>query len=172
MTLTFIERRKWAIDNVHHAGKVVCREAVEGPVDSATAILVGDFVRLDTDDIKVLSTMSDAGTKAQNQEAAHDVFVGVALEASPAGTANNIMIATEGEYLGIDAASATYEQGAFVGPQGTGSAGAVGVADQAVEAVATANLAVGRVIRRGTTVTELDIDFTGVITTGGQQAMV
>ena len=53
------------------------------PVDSATVIEIGDLVYLDTDDAKPASAPGRSGhAKAANQQLFHDVFAGVAMQAS------------------------------------------------------------------------------------------
>lgn len=117
-------------------------------VDDTTVIDKGNMVRLVTDDVRVLSGLSDSGTKAQNQAAARDVFMGIAMRAhANGGGAVNIPVATAGVFE-FNTASATYEIGDLVGPAGTGAAGAVGVSDDTVEAVANGSLAIGRVSKR------------------------
>lgn len=115
-------------------------------VDSSTVIAKGDLVYLDTDDVKPLTSLSDSGTKAQNQAAARDVFTGVALKASPNGATLPIPVALAGVFE-FDCASGTFEIGDKIGPQGTGTASAVGVSATAVESV-TADKAIGRVFKR------------------------
>ena len=141
------------------------------PVDSATVITGGSLCRLDTDDVKPLSTLGDSGTEAQNQEAAHDVFLGVALRSSAAGETAPVPVATSGIWE-FDSVSATYEIGALVGPNGTGAGEAVGVSDTQVVSVATANLAVGRVAKRGATLTRVQVNVESVVLTGGTQVLV
>lgn len=122
------------------------------PGTVASAIYVGDFVVLTSNKAIPASSLGDAGTKAQNQEAAHDVFLGVAQDAKLAGDTRDILIATAGEFCyPCTALGSASDIGAFVGMAGTGSAGAVGVADQSVEIVATANLAIGKLSRPAAT---------------------
>ena len=49
-------------------------------VDSAQVIEIGDLVYLATDDVRAASAQADQGTEAQNQEAFHDAFAGVAMQ--------------------------------------------------------------------------------------------
>jgi hypothetical protein len=153
--------------NAHHVSGDMNEILV--PVDSATVIVAGEMVRLDTDDAKRLSTMSDAGTEAQNQAAAHDVFLGIARDSSQAGQTRPIRVATSGVF-DMDAVSATYEIGALVGPNGTGSGEAVGVSDTQVVAVSTqANQAIGRVAKRAVTATRIRVEiFSSVLRAGPQ----
>ena len=52
------------------------------PVDSATVIEIGDLVYLDTDDAKPAGSQPDQGTEPANQQLFHDMFAGVAMQAS------------------------------------------------------------------------------------------
>lgn len=139
-------------------------------VDSATVIEIGDLVYLDTDDVKPFSAQADLGTEAQNQEGVHDKFAGVALQRSRAGDTDPIRVATSGVFE-FDCASANFEVGGLVGSAGTGSGAAVGVANQTVKTVATENLAVGRVARRGTALTSVLVAIESTVMRGGPQAM-
>lgn len=123
------------------------RKPVMCAVLSATVIAKGDLVYLNSGTVKPLTSLGDSGTKAQNQAAAHDVFMGVALRASANGETANIPVATAAVFE-FDCASATFEVGDLVGPIGTGSGAGVGVSASSVEAVASGSLAIGRVYRR------------------------
>jgi hypothetical protein len=92
------------------------------------------------------------------------------MTASPAGSTVPVTVATAGVFEFI-ATSATYALGALVGPAGTGLADAVGLANQTVEAVATANLAVGRVWKASGTATTALVEIVGVVNHGGPLAM-
>lgn len=142
---------------------------------TANAIYAGDFVVLVSNAAIPASTLADSGTKAQNQEAAHDIFLGVALDAKVAGDARSITVASAGEFRYPCAAlGSASDVGAFVGLAGTGSAGAVGVADQEVEIVATANLAIGKLSRpaaSGATVLYFELSAPVTSPSGGPQAI-
>ncbi len=134
-------------------------------VDSATVIEIGDLCYLDTDDAKPASSLADAGTKADNQGALHDAFLGVAMQRSRSGDTDNIRIATTGVFE-FDATSDSYEIGVLVGGQGTGAAGAVGIADQAVEDAATVGGAIGRVVKSAPAAsTKVLVSIAGTVTT-------
>lgn len=139
-------------------------------VDSATVIEIGDLVYLDTDDAKPAASQADLGTEAQNQEGFHDKFLGVALSRSRAGDTDPIRIATTGVFE-FATASATYQPGALVGPAGTGAGDAVGVANQTVKSVATANLAVGRVSELATSATKVKVAIVSTVMYGGPMTM-
>lgn len=139
-------------------------------VDATTVIEIGDFLGLVTDDARPASSFADLGTEAANQEAFHDVFLGVALQAhrstDPAG---DIVIATAGVFEFI-AASATYQPGAFVGVDEDGAGTAL--LDQTVAAVATANLAVGRVVKLATSATRVLVEIVSTVIRGGPQSLI
>jgi hypothetical protein len=80
------------------------------PVDSATVIEIGDMVWLDTDDAKPAASQSDQGTESANQQLLHDVFAGVAMQASRAGDTQPIRVATTGVFE-FDCLSTTLEVG-------------------------------------------------------------
>jgi hypothetical protein len=141
------------------------------PVDSATVIEIGDLVWLDTDDAKPASAQADLGTEAQNQEAFHDKFAGVAMQRSRAGDTTPIRVATTGVFE-FDTPNVTYEVGALLGPKGTGASEAVGLSNQTIESVATENLAVGRCAKRlNPAGTKVFVDIVSTVLRGGPQAM-
>ena len=136
-------------------------------VDSGTVIEVGDLVYLDTDDAKPASTAALWDTDlATTQEAFHDAFIGVSLSRSRDGDTDDITVATRGTFE-FAAASAAYVMGDLVGPdKDSGDA----LLDQTVEAVATANLAVGRIRETSGTTTTVKVDIEGTLQHGGPQA--
>lgn len=140
-------------------------------VNSATVIELGDLLYLVTDDARPFSDQADLGTLAQNQEGVHDMFLGVALSRSRAGDTLDVNIATRGVFE-FDTASATYQPGDLVGSAGTGSGGLVGMANQTVAAVATANLAVGRVSKLATSATKVQVSILSTVMHGGPQTMM
>lgn len=143
---------------------------VEAAVDSAVVIEIGDLVALVSGKAVPADDFADSGTLAENQEAFHDLFLGVAQQRSRAGDTDPIRVATSGTFE-FDIASATLGLGALVGPAGTGEANAVGVANQTVISVATPNLAVGRVQDAIASATKVKVNVESVIMTGGPRAM-
>lgn len=143
---------------------------VEIPVASATVIEIGDLVYQASGAALPASALADAGTLAQNQEAFHDLFLGVAEAQSRAGDTAPIRVATSGVFE-FDIVSASLALGALVGPDGTGTDGLVGVANQTVESVATPNLAIGRVVQATTSATKVKVAIDSVVVTGGPRAM-
>jgi hypothetical protein len=139
------------------------------PVDSATVIEIGDLVYLDTDDAKPASSIADTATLAGNQEALHDVFVGVAMQASASGETAPIRVATSGVFE-LACASATFEVGALIGA--TEDDGGTALEDQKAIAVAGANLAIGRCAKRVNPAgTSVYVDIVSTVLKGGPQVM-
>ncbi len=143
---------------------------VQAAVDSATVIEIGDLVYQASGKALPASAQADLGTEAQNQEGFHDAFLGVAEQRSRAGDTADIRVATAGVFE-FDCASANFALGDLVGPAGTGAGSAVGVANQTVKAVATPNLAIGRVVRAGTSLTKVLVAIDATLITGGPRAM-
>ncbi len=138
------------------------------PVDGSTVIEIGDLVFLDTDDAKPASSLADQGSPALNQEALHDSFVGVAMQASATGDDKAIRVATSGIFE-IDCASATFEVGDLVGA--AENAGGTALEDQRAIAVATVNLAIGRCAKRVDPASaSVYVDLVSTVLKGGPQA--
>jgi hypothetical protein len=138
------------------------------PVDAATVIEIGDLIYLETDDARPASAQADQSTEAANQELFHDKFAGVAMQRSGAGDSNPIRIATSGVFE-FDCASATFEVGTLVGSDEASNG--TQLQDQVVVAVATPNLAVGRVVRRVNPAgTRVLVDIVSTVVYGGPQA--
>lgn len=145
------------------------KEYVSAPVDSGTVIAVGDLIYYDTDDAKPASSLADAGTEAANQEAFHDAFLGIALDASADGETADIRVATKGRFT-FTCPSATFEVGALIGA--SENAGGDALEAQQVEGVATANLAIGRCSSRvNPAATTVTVDVVSTVMYGGPQAM-
>lgn len=137
-------------------------------VDSATVIEIGDLVYLDTDDAKPASSLSDGGTVALNQEALHDSFAGVAMQASASGETTPIRVATSGVFE-FDCAAATFEVGALIG--GAENSAGDALENQQVIAAPAVNRAIGRCARRATTsTTRVLVDIVSTVMKGGPQA--
>lgn len=140
---------------------------VFNPVDSAQIIEIGDLVFLNTDDVRAASQFTWGSSLAITQESFHDAFLGVAEQRSRSGDTDDIRVSTEGEFE-FECDAATFEIGDLVGPADSGSSS---LEDQKVVAVATENLAIGRVARRyasNTTVVRVRIKSTVML--GGPQA--
>ena len=139
---------------------------VVAAVDSASVIEIGDAVYLDTDDAKPASAMAAGGSLAATQEAFHDIFLGVAAQRSRALDTDAIRVDAEGTFE-YPCDSATFEVGDLVG---LAESAAFAVEDQKVVAVATANLAIGRVAKReATAVTKVFVRIISTVMLGGPQ---
>ncbi len=142
-------------------------------VDAATVVEIGDLVHLNTDDALPASSIDDIGGAgpadlATAQEILHDAYLGVAMQRSRDGDTTPIRIATRGVFE-IDTASATFEVGDLVGADD--NSGGTALENQTVIAVATENLAVGRVARSVAVAdTRVFVEIVGTITHGGPQA--
>ena len=137
------------------------------PIDSATVINIGDLVVLSSGKAIPAASVTWDTNLATTQEAMHDGFIGVAMEQSRAGDTADISVATGGE-VEFDCASASFALGALVGcAKQSGNA----IENQKVVSVATANLAIGRVVRVYTSVTKVVVRIQSVVLMGGPQAM-
>lgn len=138
------------------------------PVDAATVIEIGDLVYQETDDARPASAQADQATEAANQELFHDKFAGVAMQRSPSGDTTPIRIATTGVFE-FDCLSAALEVGTLVGADEASNG--TQLEDQLVAAVATPNLAVGRVVKRlNPAGTRVLVDVVSTLVYGGPQA--
>jgi hypothetical protein len=139
-------------------------------VATASVIAVGDLIWRDTaasDTPKAAADKAWDTSLAVTQEAFHDVFLGVALQRSRSGDITPIRYATSGIFE-FDCASASFKEGDLVGPaKQTGNA----IESQKVVAVATPNLAIGRVAVSGTSLTKVKVAIDAVLATGGPRAM-
>lgn len=140
------------------------------PVDAATVIEIGDLVYLDSDDAKPASTATDQGTEVSNQQAFHDNFAGVAMQASPNGSTQPIRVATTGVFE-FDCLSATLEVGDLLGPDE--NADGTALLNQTVAEVTSANAAVGRCAKRVNPAgTRVLVDVVSSVLKGGTQTVL
>jgi hypothetical protein len=140
------------------------------PVDATTVIEIGDLIYLEVDDARPASAQADAGTEAANQEAFHDKFAGVAMQASRNGDTQPIRVATSGVFE-FDCLSGTYEVGKLIGADE--NAGGTALEKQIVTPVATANLAIGRCAKRvNPAATRVLVDVVSTVQRGGPQDMM
>ncbi len=140
------------------------------PVDSATVIEIGDMLYLDTDDAKPAASQADQGTKTANQQLFHDVFAGVAMQASRNGDTQPIRVATTGVFE-FDCVSTTLEVGDIIGPDenvaGTALLNGTGIK------VTNANAAIGRCAKRlNPAGTHCLVDIVSSMLKGGAQAVL
>lgn len=140
------------------------------PVDSATVIEIGDMVFLDTDDAKPASSQVDQGSETGNQQLFHDLFAGVAMQASRSGDTQPIRVATSGVFE-FDVLSTTLEVGDLLSSDE--NAGGTALLNQTVAKVTNANAAVGRCAKRlNPAGTRVLVDIVSSIVHGGTQAIL
>lgn len=140
------------------------------PVDAATVIEIGDLVYYDVDDAKPASSMPDQGTENGNQQLFHDLFAGVAMQASAAGDADPIRVATSGVFE-FDCVSTTLEIGDLLG--GDENVAGTALLNQTVSKVTNANAGVGRCARRVNPAgTRVLVDIVSSVMRGGTQAVL
>lgn len=142
-------------------------KAVKLPATVTEPIAVGDACVLVSSKASPAAALGDSGSLAQNQEAAHDIFLGLSMDQKLDNDDRSVMIATEGVWeMDCTALGSAQDIGALVGLEGTGTALAVGVANQTAVIVATPNLAIGCLAEYapiGTT--KLKVSLAGVLTT-------
>lgn len=139
------------------------------PADSATVIEIGDLVYLETDDARPAGQQADQGSEAANQELFHDKFAGVAMQRKRAGETKSIRVATTGVFE-FDTPSGTAEVGELFGADENGGGNAL--LNQMVDQVATANLAIGRCVKRVNPAdTKVLVEIVSTVTLGGPQVM-
>jgi len=139
-------------------------------VDSATVIEIGDLLLQDTDDAKPASSQTDQGTESANQQMFHDLFVGVAMQASRAGETQPIRVATSGVFE-FDCLSTTLEVGDLMGADENGAG--IALLNQTVAKVTNANAAIGRCAKRlNPAGTRVLVDIVSSVVKGGTQAIL
>ncbi|QGJ71061.1 Hypothetical protein PBC10988_27640 [Planctomycetales bacterium 10988] len=141
---------------------------VMAAIDEATVVEIGDLLYLDTDDAKPAASLSDQGSEAANQEAFHDGFLGVAMQHSPSGRAEEIRVATSGIFE-FASPSSIFELGQLIGIDENASGD--GLLSQTVAPVANPNLAIGRCAQRhSSSSTKVLVAIESTVLTGGPQA--
>lgn len=139
-------------------------------VDSATVIEIGDLLLQDTDDAKPASAQTDQGTETANQQLFHDLFAGVAMQASRSGDTQPIRVATTGVFE-FDCLSTTLEVGDLIAPDENGAGTAL--LNQTVAKVTTANAAIGRCAKRlNPAGTRVLVDVVSSVVKGGTQTIL
>jgi hypothetical protein len=140
------------------------------PVDSATVIEIGDLVYQDTDDAKPASAQTDQGSEITNQQLFHDLFAGVAMQASRSGDTQPIRVATTGVFE-FDCLSTTLEVGDLMAADENGAGTAL--LNQTVAKVTNANAAVGRCAKRlNPAGTRILVDVVSSTLKGGTQVVL
>lgn len=138
------------------------------PSQSGTIIEIGDLLYVDNGYVKPAADQSDQGTLLANQEAFHDNFVGVAMQAASGAAAANLRVATSGvfEFLCV---AASFDVGDLIGSteDDTGEQ----LQSQEVVGVATENLAIGRCVKQAASGSErVLVDIVSTTVRGGPQA--
>lgn len=139
---------------------------VQAPAVATDAVIQpGDLV---TDTPEAAADVEWDTDLATTQEAFHDAFLGVSGQRSRDGDTDVIRVNTTGVFE-FDCAAATFSLGDLVGPaKATGNA----LESQKVVAVASANLAIGRVAKNyGSNTTKVLVRVESTIMTGGPRAM-
>lgn len=136
------------------------------PVATATAVTVGNIVGLSSGNVvNAADTTWDTNTST-TQAAFALLFLGVSAQSKTANVArvfgngadNIIRVDTAGEFE-FDCATANFAVGDLVGPaKDTGNA----LLSNKVVAVATENLAIGRVVKAGTNITRVRVRILSV----------
>jgi hypothetical protein len=139
------------------------------PVADTIVVEIGDLIYQASGLARPASQLADAGTEAANQEAFHDAFVGVAMQASPDGSTEPIRVATRGVFE-FDCLSTTAEVGDLFGVDEDGTG--VELLDQTIAKVATPNLAIGRCAKRiNPAGTRALVEIVSTVMRGGPQQM-
>ena len=137
---------------------------VAGFVPDTVAVEIGDLVYHDSDHVRPASSQTNQTTKALNQSTFAGKFLGVAMQASPAGEASSIRIATTGVFE-FDTNLQTFVLGALVGIDEL--PGRMGLENQKVDTSVLAG-AIGRIVRREPTAsTKVLVSIKSKITEGG-----
>ena len=137
---------------------------VLAPVAAATVIEIGDLVFYDTDSAKSASMQANQSSKTANQTMFAGKFLGVAMQASPAGSTTPIRVSTSGVFE-YDCTSSAFELGNFVGVEV--KTGQTALDNQKLVKVTAGNSAIGRVCRReGTSTTSVQVQLRSVVMHG------
>jgi hypothetical protein len=140
------------------------------PVAADTVIEIGDLVFQDTDEAKPAEALPDQGTELENQELFHQLFAGVAMQASRAGDTQPVRVATTGVFE-FDCVSATLEVGDLLGADE--NTGGTALLNQTVAGVAAADAAIGRCAKRlNPAGTRVFVDIVSSVLKGGPQAIL
>lgn len=137
------------------------------PVDSGTAIAIGDLLYYDVDDAKPAASQSDQGSETSNQQLFHDVFAGIAMTAKPAGSAGNVIVAGTGVFL-YPCLSTTLEVGDRISSDEHSNG--TTLQNQVVAKVSASNAAIGfTAYRLNPAGTNVECDIISSVTRAGTQ---
>lgn len=134
----------------------------------SVVVEVGDLLYLVSGQVQPASSLGDLGTKAANQEAFHDSFVGVAMQGSPQDGQDNVRVATSGVFE-FACSATTFVLGDLLGVDE--NAAGDELTSQAVAKVAACNLAVGRCVKAATSATKVLLSIESTVLHGGPQVM-
>ena len=129
------DKMRWRYGETH---------SVVGIAAADAAIEIGDLVFYENDQVKPAFSQVNQTTKAQNQALFAGKFLGVAMQASPAGEATPVRVATTGVFE-LDTNLKTFVLGALVGIEELPDR--AGLENQKVDTAVLA-CAIGRVVRR------------------------
>lgn len=137
------------------------------PVDESDGVEIGDLVYLDSGEAKPASVQEDQGSSSLNAETLHDNFVGVAMQASPSGTASSIRIATTGVFE-FDCDTATHGLGALL--SAASNVAGTTLFNQKVAPAASIGAAIGRCAKQVSVAsTRVLVDIVSTVMRGGPQ---
>ncbi len=133
-------------------------------VDASSVIEAGDLVYLDGDDAKPASALTWDTNLATTQAAFAAVFLGVAHQSSDEGESSPISVDVSATSVyEFDVASGTYEVGAVLGPDASGTA----LMSGQLEGVVSRDLGIARSVEyRGSGATKLRVQFSSAFHTG------
>jgi hypothetical protein len=138
------------------------------PVESSTAIEIGDLVYLSSGNAQPAAMQADQGSAAANQQLFHSYFAGVAMQQSRAGDGNPIRVATSGVFE-FDCPSSTFALGALLGPYEP--SGTTALMSQQVTTVTAVDEAIGRCASAvDPAATTVLVDIVSTVLYGGPQA--
>ena len=133
------------------------RKVIQGAVDSAEVLEVGDMVFLNTDDVRPASDFTWTSNLATTQANFTDKFLGICMHQSASGDTDpvDVDISADSVYC-FTVASATFELGDMLGPD---QSGGNTMLDQVLEkAVASSSIAMA-MERKASAATSLLVCF-------------
>jgi len=139
-------------------------QPVVAAVDADSNIELGDLLFWDGDDAKPAVLQPDQGTEAANQQLFASKFLGVAMQASPAGESQPIRVATAGVFE-FATPGGSFDLGDWVGVDENDAGTAL--ENQRLVKVTGSQLAIGRVARRSTNGTTVWVAICSTIMAGG-----
>ena len=139
------------------------------PVRSAEVSEIGDLLYVEAGYAKAASSAAVQLDKADNQEQFHNVFLGVAMQSSPAGESRSIRVATTGAFE-FDCLSTAFDLGELLAPDE--DSGGTFLEPQIVTKVSLTTHAIGRCTKQeDTATTKVLIDIVSSVLRGGTQSV-